>query len=192
MEKINKEIAKQHQRISNARTLMLDGEIDATEFKSMRIQIEEKITQLTCELNNVSAGVHNIGSKLAEATDIISNLGKAYLRSETAIKRQIVSSIFPSGLVFGEKKVRTLELNKVLSRILSIDKAFGGPKKRKHTNFGVLSLGVDPKRFELSVSSTGCWFQGILAMQNRTFSCIFEQNLTPKPYSTCPLFSEIF
>ncbi len=152
MEKINKEIAKQHQRISNARTLMLDGEIDATEFKSMRIQIEEKITQLTCELNNVSAGVHNIGSKLAEATDIISNLGKAYLRCETAIKRQIVSSIFPSGLVFGEKKVRTLELNKVLSRILSIDKAFGGPKKRKHTNFGVLSLGVVPKGFEPQAS----------------------------------------
>lgn len=150
LEKINKEIAKQQQRISNARALMLDGEIDSTEFKSMRIQIEEKITQLTCELNNVSSGMHNIGSKIDEATDIISNLGKAYLHSETAVKRQIVSSVFPSGLVFGEKKVRTLELNKVMSRILSIDKAFGGPKKRKHTNFGVLSLGVDPERFELS------------------------------------------
>jgi site-specific DNA recombinase len=44
LEKVNKEIAKQHQRISNARSLMLDGEIDATEFKSMRIDIEEKIT----------------------------------------------------------------------------------------------------------------------------------------------------
>jgi len=116
----------------------------------MRIEIEEKITQFTCELNNVSASMHNIGSKLAEATDLISNLGKHYIHSETAVKRQIVSSVFPSGLVYGEKKVRTLELNKVMSRILSIDKAFGGPKKRKHTNFGVLSLRVDPERFELS------------------------------------------
>ena len=149
LEKVNKEIAKQHQRISNARSLMLDGEIDATEFKSMRIQIEEKITQLTCELNNISASMHNIGSKLAEATDLISNLGKHYIHSETAVKRQIVSSVFPSGLVYGEKKVRTLELNKVMSRILSIDKAFGGSKKRKHTNFGMLSLRVDPQRIEL-------------------------------------------
>jgi hypothetical protein len=31
----------------------------------------------------------------------------------------------------------------VLARILSLEKTFGGPKKRKHTNFGVLSLGVD-------------------------------------------------
>lgn len=28
-------------------------------------------------------------------------------------------------------------------KFLSIDKAFGGPKKRKHTSFGVLSLRVD-------------------------------------------------
>ena len=104
LEKVNKEIAKQHQRISNARSLMLDGEIDASEFKSMRIEIEEKITQFTCELNNVSASMHNIGSKLAEATDLISNLGKLYIHSETAVKRQIVSSVLPSGLVYGEKK----------------------------------------------------------------------------------------
>ena len=76
------------------------------------------------------------------ATDLISSLGKHYIHSETAVKRQIVSSVFPSGLVYGEKKVRTLELNKVMSRILSIDKAFRGPKKRKHTNFGMLSLRV--------------------------------------------------
>ena len=69
------------------------------------------------------------------ATDLISNIGKHYLHSETAVKRQIVSSVFPSGLVYGEKKVRTLELNKVMSRILSIDKAFGGPKKKKAHQF---------------------------------------------------------
>ena len=77
---------------------------------------------------------------MVAATDLISSLGKHYIHSETAVKRQIVSSVFPSGLVYGEKKVRTLELNKVMSRILSIDKGFGGPKKRKHTNFGMLSL----------------------------------------------------
>jgi hypothetical protein len=37
-------------------------------------------------------------------------------------------------------KVRTLEINKMLSIILSDDKSFGGPKKRKHTDFGMLSL----------------------------------------------------
>ena len=128
----------------------MDGEIDSAEFKSMRIEIEEKISQLTRELNNVCAGMLNIGSKLTEATELISNLNIQYQKSETAVKRQIVSSIFPTGLIFDEKKVRTLEINKVISKILSIDKAFGGPKIKKHTNFGMLSLGVEPERIELS------------------------------------------
>lgn len=48
------------------------------------------------------------------------------------------------------EKVRTLQINEVIAQILSIDKGLGGYKKRKHTNFGVLSLWVDPERFELS------------------------------------------
>ncbi|MFN5460340.1 MAG: hypothetical protein ACK5AY_10570 [Bacteroidota bacterium] len=37
-----------------------------------------------------------------------------------------------------------------MSRILSIDKAFRGPKKRKHAKFGVLSLGVESEGVEPS------------------------------------------
>lgn len=143
LEMINKEIAKQNQRVSNARSMMLDGDIDATEFKLMRIQIEEKITQLTCQLNNVSASMQNIGSKIEEATELISNLGNHYQQSDTAVKRQIVSSVFPLGLIFDNKKVRTLQLNTVMSRIISVNKGSEGFKKRKHTDFGVLSLGVE-------------------------------------------------
>ena len=67
----------------------------STEFKKMRIEIDEKITTLTCELNNVSSSMLNFESKSDEATELISNPGNYYLQSETAIKRQIVSSIFP-------------------------------------------------------------------------------------------------
>lgn len=150
MDFINKDIAKQRQRIANAKVLMLDGEIDASEFKTMRNEMEEKITQLTCELSQVNSGMQNIESKLDEATELLSNLGKHYQQSETAIKRQIVSSIFPDGLIFEEKNIRTLILNNVVSRILNIEGASKGIKKRKHTNFGVLSHRVDPERFELS------------------------------------------
>ena len=150
IDRINKEIAKQKQRIANGRALMLDGEIDATEFKSMRIEMEERITKLTCELSNVNSSMQNIEEKVMKATDTISNLGTAYLQGEAAHKRRIASSVFPKGLIFDNRKVRTLEINEVIARILNFDKAFEGSKKRKHTNFGVLSLRVDPERFELS------------------------------------------
>jgi site-specific DNA recombinase len=156
IENINKEIVKQRQRISNAEMLLLDAAIDPQQYKDMRIQIEEKISQLTRELNSVSAGILNIGSKLTEATDLISNLFSLYNQSETAVKRRIISSIFPTGLTFDENKVRTLEINKVISKILSIDKAFGGSKIKKHTEFGVLSLevvweGIEPPTQGFSV-----------------------------------------
>ena len=150
LEKINKEITKQKQRVTNARALMLDGEIDATEFKSIRIEIEERITQLTCQLSNISSCMTNIEEKVVKATDMISNLGKVYSQSETAHKRRIASSIFPKGLIFDDQKVRTLELNEVIARILSVDNTLGGAKKRKHTKFGMLSLRVEPEGFEPS------------------------------------------
>lgn len=80
--------------------------IDATEFKLMRIQIEEKITQLTCQLNNVSASMQNIGSKIADATDLISNLGQPLPAERYSGRIQIVSSVFPLGLIFDNKKIQ--------------------------------------------------------------------------------------
>jgi hypothetical protein len=53
-----------------------------------------------------------------------------------------VSSTFPEGLIYEEKNVRTLFLNKVISKILPIAGVSEEIKKRKHTNFGVLSRGV--------------------------------------------------
>ena len=145
---INREILKQKQRITNARTLMLDAEITASEFKEIRIEIENKITQLTCELSNINAGMQNLDAKIDAVVELLKNLDSTYQQRDTATKQHIVSSIFPSKLIFDKNIVRTLEINRVLSLVCSIDKGFKGSKKRKHTEFGVLSCGVVPKGFE--------------------------------------------
>lgn len=150
IETIKKAIEKQTLRISNARMLMLDGEISASDFKSVRIEIDDKITQLMCKLSIQSQGMQNLDSKIEAAVQLLSNLWKYYKQVDTATKRLIVSSIFPSGLIFGEKRVRTLQLNEVMSLLFNIDNSSGGSKKRKHTKFGMLSLGVEPERIELS------------------------------------------
>ena len=46
-------------------------------------------------------------------------------------------------MVYEKNSVRTLEMNRVVSLILNVDKTSGG-KKGKHTDFGVLSCGVVP------------------------------------------------
>jgi site-specific DNA recombinase len=144
MDSVHKEILKQKQRLENAKSIMLDGEISAIEFKEMRYVIEEKITQLTCDLSNISAGMRNLDDKIDEVVELLIELEKTYLQRDTVTKQHIVSSIFPAKLVFENKKVRTLEMNKVLSLISSIDNGFKENKKRKHTEFGVLLHRVEP------------------------------------------------
>ena len=94
--------------------------------------------------------MQNLDSKIDAAVGLLSNLENAYQQKNTATKQHIVSSIFPSKLIFDNKKVRTLKMNRVISLICRNDKALKEWKKRKHTEFGVPSLGVDPERFELS------------------------------------------
>ena len=152
IDSVNREISKQKQRISNAKSLMLDGEISALEFKEMRLEIEEKITHLTCELSNINAGIQNLDSKIDDITGLFSNLEKAYQQKDTATKKQIVSSIFPNKLIYDKKTVRTMKMNSVMSLILNNDKVLKGSKKRKHTEFGVLSGGVENIGFEPTTS----------------------------------------
>ncbi len=55
--------------------------------------------------------MQNLDSKIDAAVGLLSNLENAYQQKNTATKQHIVSSIFPSKLIFDNKKVRTLKMN---------------------------------------------------------------------------------
>ena len=46
-------------------------------------------------------------------------------------------------MVFEKNSVRTLEVNRVVSLMLNAGNTSGGGEKEKHTDFGVLSCGVE-------------------------------------------------
>ena len=150
IEKIQKEIAKQNLRSTNARGLMLDGEITSVEYKEIKIEIESNITNSTRELNKLSNTLLNIDSKIDGCIDLLSNIENLYKQRDTATKQRIIGSIFPKKLIFEKESVRTLEVNKVVSLILNSGKTSGKTKKEKHTDFGVLSCGVESEGFEPS------------------------------------------
>ena len=146
--KIESEIAKYRVRLENAKNLMLDGEIEASEYKEIKHSTEEKINQLSLKLNTNNEDLKNIISKIKEASSVLKNLSKAYQQSDTSLKRQIVSSIFPSGLIFEEKNSRTLHMNEVIVKIFRNTKGSQKIPQKKHTEFGVLSLGVNSEGVE--------------------------------------------
>ena len=129
---------------------MLDGEITSVEYKEIKIEIESNITNSTRELNKLSNTLLNIDSKIDGCIELLSNIENLYKQRDTATKQRIIGSIFPKKLIFEKESVRTLEVNKVVSLILNAGNTSGGGKKEKHTDFGVLSCGVESEGFEPS------------------------------------------
>jgi hypothetical protein len=82
--------------------------------------------------------------------ELLSNIKNLYTQRDTATKQRIIGSIFPRKMVFEKNSVRTLEVNRVVSLILNAGNTSGGGKKEKHTDFGVLSCGVESEGFEPS------------------------------------------
>ncbi len=67
---------------------------------------------------------------------LLKSKGNFFLKSSNLSKILVKNRCF-------SKKVRTLKMNRVISLICSNDKALKEWKKRKHTEFGVPSLGVE-------------------------------------------------
>lgn len=122
---------------------MLDGEITSTEYKEIKIEIGTIITNSKKELNKLSNTLLNVESKIDTCIELLSNIKNLYMQRDTATKQRIIGSIFPRKIVFEKNSVRTLEMNRVVSLILNAGNTSGGGKKEKHTDFGVLSCGVE-------------------------------------------------
>lgn len=147
---IVKEIDKFQKRIANAKFLLLDGEITPNEYQEMKIQIETSINELRRKQSNIQNVIDNANEKINNSVKLVSNLRNLYQKGDTATKQRIISSMFPAKLYYENKIVRTLELNKVTSLVFNTGKGFGEMKKEKHTDFGVLSCGVESEGIEPS------------------------------------------
>ena len=85
----------------------------------------------------------DLDKKLDHMIRTLSNLVKLYEQGDVEIKRKLIGSIFPNKMVYEKNSVRTVELNPAVELIFSNVKRSRGRKKRKHTNFGVLSHRVE-------------------------------------------------
>ena len=147
---ILREIGRQEQRLSNARDLMLDGDISSDDFKSMKAEIDQTLSRLRFEHIQASTEVAGIDKKLDQLGRTMSNILSLYKSADLAIKRKLIGSMFPKKLTFEKNAVRTLELNPAVLLISSKINASRRGKKDKHTNFGVLTCQVESEGFEPS------------------------------------------
>ena len=116
-------------RIKTARELLLNGDLDGIDYKSVKSECEEQITKLEAKLLNVETPKINIETQLKNAVDVLLKLDLLYQNGKVALKREIIGSIFPEKLSFDGEEHRTTRINEVASIIYQISSDLESKKK---------------------------------------------------------------
>jgi site-specific DNA recombinase len=129
--KVQEELQKANTELANARRLLLTGEIEPSEYKTIKAEYEKKIERLDCTLFELSKQSDNIDDLLKRAVQSLSQMDKLYENSNNEVKRQIIGSIFPEKMVFDGRSYRTTRINEVVRLIWAMGAGFGENKNGK-------------------------------------------------------------
>ena len=143
-----KEIEKNKTRLKNAQVLMLDGELNPTEYKEMKIKLEKDMVRLTIEENKLRSNTTSYDKVIESCRNVVLNLDIAYNKAEASIKQRIVGSIFPEKFVFENNRVRTTKVNEMIDRVCRKIEGCSGNKKGQQSFYELLPCRVGDTGFE--------------------------------------------
>ena len=121
-------VASFKQKLERLQDIYVDGEIDIAEYETAKkryssIYQELKAKELDAINENDTLKTYN------EAFNKIENIDKQFNNASIEDKRKIIGSMFPNNFQFENEKVRTADMNPILNKIVSVNKACQGVKK---------------------------------------------------------------
>lgn len=143
-----KQLNDYHTKITKARDLLLNGDLDGTDYKKIKTDCERQVSILEGKLMDLSGKTDGIGPLLDRALNNISNLPELYQSADSEHKRRIVSSMFPEKLTFDGEKHRTLRINEAIRVFNSVKGILDQKKDRKSSEKFDLRSKVTPQGFE--------------------------------------------
>jgi site-specific DNA recombinase len=146
--KLKTEIQKNKERLGNAQRLLLDGTLDAGEYRAIRTNLEPLIRDMEEKLGNLAQKDTNLDAMLKYGTYFFENLDQLYFTGDLVIKQQIVGSMFPEKLIFENNSYRTAQANPLLSLICSTGGAFSDSQNKKSRKNPALSCSAPPSGLE--------------------------------------------
>ena len=147
-QKIVTEINKNQERIDNAQKLMLDGQLDITEYRSIKHKYEAVIKELEAEKKPQVSNTKDYKQYLDFGFNLLQNIDGMYVLGNTQTKSQILSSILAEKLVFEEKSYRTLVYHEALALILNTSRGLGRNERGQTAGDSNLSSLVAPTGIE--------------------------------------------
>ena len=137
--KMEAELMTLTKRLSHIQTLMMDGEIDAADYRSMKAKLEPEIERLTREKSRAGEeGLANRREPIAHGFNFLRNLPELFTGADLEGKHRLLGSTFPQKMVFENGEVRTKEAHPLLMLISKPSKAFSRQKSKAPELSGAL------------------------------------------------------
>ena len=156
-------LAKANNELLNARKLLLAGEIEPSDYRSIKSDYEKKITGLESKLIELSKQSSNIEPLLNKAISKLSSLDELYEKADNKEKREIIGSIYPEKLVFDGFHYRTARLNEAVELIYKLGNGFSENENgQTESNFDLSTL-VPKTGFE-PAQPCGCYDLNIVRL----------------------------
>jgi site-specific DNA recombinase len=106
------QIQAENDKLAKARRLLLEDAIDTGDYKTIKAECETKPLSLEAKLTGFSRPeALNLNTCIDRALAALSQLVTTYNGSDTAVKRNIVGSIYPEKLCFDGLYYRTAQMN---------------------------------------------------------------------------------
>lgn len=138
-------------KVTKARELLLNDDIDAGDFKAIKVEAEREMTVLESKISDLQTNKTSIAEVESIVDGVVKNLTKTnelYCKSDYYIKRKLIGSIYPKKFTFEDLDVRTVKKSEVFEFIYLINSKLSGNKNGTTTSFAVLSREVIPSGFE--------------------------------------------
>jgi site-specific DNA recombinase len=142
------EIETLKERLNKAQQLMLDSEIDMSEYREIKRNIEPKIEALLSQQLNQNQIEGEYKTHLKSGLCAIKTLGYLFDNSALSVKQDILRSILRKNLVFLDDRVRTEGLNELILLCARFDGVHRASAKKIGSENRSLSREVARAGFE--------------------------------------------
>ncbi len=126
------EITELNNRITKGRELLLAGDIDGADYKTIKNDCEQKIVVLEAKLADIPLNIMTVSDVIEVLDRAIAKLTQIdviYWQSEPDVQRQIIVSMFPEKFTFENLKARNIKVSFLYQLIYQINSMLGVKKR---------------------------------------------------------------
>ena len=127
--------------------MYIDDKIDKTAYEQSQKRFENQLSELK-QKEQTTQNTNDVFNTYRLAFNRLSSFENHYKNASVEDKRRLIGSIFPNNFQFENEGVRTADINPILFKISSINKAYRGKIKKDKSKKMNLSLMVGDEGFE--------------------------------------------